>query len=670
MPKTRIENDPPMAPLRGGLLLTGGQEQALTRHFLERISKADSSYQNGWLKTRDLAMAHYGNDVSNRKRPGSVFKMSNMTMNLPKRFSRITTARSHDELLTNEPLIKISVEGMDDSHEDVAAIQRYCAFKMEEAAIASAFREAIMLSTIRGETVVKSTWKTEKMRWFRMARVLVDDNGQIVTARDGNPVTDKDAIEQDEDGIFRLVRDPNVQLPTTPRWENRRVAFTRTMYDGIEAACIDHRDFICDTTASCVHKADFAGIRLGIPLDEVFGMLHPLDKNPLAQKFLKKITKANNGSEAGSASEEPEDRRGEEARPDEAVPSCKFVEVYARVTVSEDGRSDEIAALLDVENDQLMAYDYLANVSPTGRRPFRVVRMEPIPSRWYGMGFYELFSDRHRFCDLFLNRVNVAASLSGNIKLENPNATEEGLAGEPIEFGTDKTYRLRDGYTAEDVFKAIPIPNDSAPSKAMLDTMLQTTQLEAGIVSAGDSALSSMPSSGLATGIRSMDRIANALFKLVLFDFRGSFNAILNDLVPLILAQHDENDAIKLMGEEEAARLKRYRDVSILPYKVKLQLSATKDQDMIANLTQALEMLIRWGSLEPEARERLREIVVKIVSLMGVDNTEKALGAIVPPVLPPTDQAGGDPADLPPMPPAAPSQPEGVETTPADEEAQ
>jgi len=296
--------------------------------------------------------------------------------------------------------------------------------------------------------------------------------------------------------------------------------------------------------------------------------------------------------------------------------------------------------------------------------------MEPIPSRWYGTGFYELFSDRHKFCDLFLNRVNVAASLSGNIKIENPNATEEGLAGEPIEFGTDKTYRLRDGYTAEDVFKAIPIPNDSAPSKAMLDTMLQTTQLEAGIVSAGDSALSSMPSSGLATGIRSMDRIANALFKLVLFDFRGSFNAILNDLVPLILAQYDENDAIKLMGEEESARLKRYRDISILPYKVKLQLSATKDQDMIANLTQALEMLIRWGSLEPEARERLREIVVKIISLMGVDNTEKALGAIVPPVLPPTDQAGGDPADLPPMPPAAPSQPEGAERTPADEEAQ
>lgn len=626
LPELPIEIDPPKAPLRGNLILTGSQERALAANFIERLGQARASYvSDGWLEKRNLAMRHYASNMEDRRRPGTIFEKSNMSLNLPKRYVRITGSRVYDELLTSNPMLSVSVEGKDDEWEDARVIERYCSYKLEEAKMRFTLREAETLAAIRGETVVKTTWKRKTQRYYRSAVVLIGPDGNPVRARDGNPVLQTDVFLDGEDGSKILARDPRVVLTGIPTWEQRRVDMHRTLFNGLESACLDHRDFYCNATESDVQKADYCAITVDFGIDEIKGMLAPLAGQPEAEEFLQRLETSLLTGEAKTESGKPDAWRGETDRHKDSIPQCPFAEVYARVIINEDGQADEIAALIDLENEQLLTYDYLDNISPNGKRPFRVVRMEPVPHRWYGTGFYELFNDRHKFCDLYMNRVNLASSLSGNIKIENPMATEEGLAGEPIEFGTTKTYRLRDGYSPDDVFKVIPIPNDSGASENLLNLLMQVTQLEAGIVSAGDHGMAGLPAAGLATGIKSLDRVANVLLKNILFDFIGSFEDILQDSVALILTYYDDAEAELLMGPESAALLSRYRDISQLPYRVKLQLSASKDADVIENHTRAFEMLVQFEQMPPEARERLRPVLMKILTVMGIEDVDKAL---------------------------------------------
>jgi hypothetical protein len=628
LPQLPIELDPPKAPLRGNLILTGRQEQDLERHFMERLRTARGSYsREKWLEKRKLAMAHYANNVDDRKEVGTIFEKSNMTLNLPKRYVRITSSRVYDELLTSSPMLRVTVEGKEDDWEDARVMERYAAHKLEEARIRSVLRQAETLAGIRGECVVKTTWRRKVRKYWAIADVLIAPNGAPVVARDGNPVTKRDSFERLDNGKMALARDKKIIIPETPVWQTRRVLMHRVLFNGLESGCINHFDFLCATTEECVHKADFCAIRMDFELDDVISMIGgPATEE--SQAFIDRLKQRPDGGEArdGAEAPRPDDWRGEEQRHKDALPQFAFAEVYGRVTLDEDGQATEIAALMDLENEKLLTYEYLDNISPTGRRPFRVVRMEPVPHRWYGTGFYELFADRHKFCDLFLNRVNLAASLSGNIKIENPNATEEGYAGEPIEFGTPKNYRLRDGYTVEDVFKVITIPNDSGASENLLNMLMQVTQLEAGVVSAGDHGLAGLPAAGLATGIKSLDRVANVLLKNILFDFVEGFEHVLTDAVALILTNHDETEAENLMGKEKAALLARYRDVSQLPYRCKLQLSASKDADVIENHQQAFRILMEFLMLPPEVQERLRPVIIKILTVMGIEDVDKALG--------------------------------------------
>ncbi len=623
-----LEMDPPKAPLRGGLILTGHQELELTRYVLDRLREARASYaSDGWMDRRSTAMQHYQNNVNDRRVPGTVFEKSNMTLNLPKRYVRITSSRVYDEVLSGNPLMAVTVEGHDDDWEDSRVIERFCGHKLDQSKTRLVLREAEMLAAIRGEAVVKTTWRKKVQKFYRETDVMVDEENETVRASDGNPVTLQDAWNEREDGSMVLDRDPLIVVSeaNSPRFERRREEWRRAVYDGLEMACVDHRDFYCNTTEPDIHTADFCAILVDMGVDEVQAMLRAVSDTGEATEFLERLKTSlldgDNKANRGQA----DDWRGERERPRDAIPVCPFAEVYCRVMLDGEDEACEIALLVDLHNEQLVTYDYLDNISPTGKRPFRVVRMEGVPHRWYGTGFYEMFADRHKFCDLFLNRVNLASSLSGNIKIENPMATEEGLAGEPIEFGTVKTYRLREGYAADDVFKVIPIPNDSGASENLLNLLMQVTQLEAGVVSAGDHGMAGLPAAGLATGIKSLDRVANVLLKNILADFIVAFEDILHDAVALILTNYDHMEAVRLMGEDGAAILAKHRELTMLPFRTKIMVSTAKDADIVENHSRAFDMLVQFEQMPPTARERLRPILLKILTVMGIEDVDTAL---------------------------------------------
>jgi hypothetical protein len=660
-PADPLQVDPPEAPIRGVLQLTGTQEQRLKELIKQRISRAKNSYIQGkWLDTRRLATAHYQGDFSNRKVPGSIFWHSNISLNLPKRYVRLTSARAFDELLSSDPFISVGPEGDEDPSDEAKALERLLAYKFNEGELRNAFAEAKRAALIRGEAVVKLNWVTRKRRYKRRVRLLLDAEDKPVMARDGNPVCDRDAFFPDPNkpGQEILAKDHRIILTGPPKWSAEQVVtFHKVILEGLEVGVVDYRDFLCDTTEKCVHAADFNAIRLDLPLDEVVAQLNPVKNTPQGRSFLRQVINQAR-PDGDSAQRSPDDIRGETLRPDVAIPLCKFAEVYLRAVVDPDGQSDEIAVLYDIENDLLFAYEYLSNISPTHMRPYRVVRTEPVENRWYGCGLYELFQDRHKFCDLFFNRVNFRSSMAGNLKFENPFATEEGMAGEPIEFGTDKTYRVREGYSPQDAFAIVTIPDDGAASQNLLNMLLQVTQLEAGMVSAGDHGLAGLPASELATGIKSLERVANAMLKVVFHDLIDGFETLLQDAAVLTLSRVSEYEVERLMGPEKAALIKPLRDVDSLRYRVRLVLSNAKDSDVLKSNQQAIDLVMNYiTSVPPEFRPLVRPLFLMVLKTLGIKEADRALPEKAPDA-PPTA------APLPDVPPETPPN-EETEAQPA-----
>ena len=636
-----LRADPPKAPLIGELKLTGQQENMLKTLIKDRITSARGScFQDKWLEERQVATANYGNDFTNRRVPGTIFEHSNISLNLPKRYIRILSAKAFDELLSSNPMISVGPEGEDDSSEEAQAVQRLLTYKFDEAKLRDTLLEAVTAAGIRGEAVVKFSWKKRVRRHRRRCRLLMNGEKPVI-ARDGNPVCDKDTFLPDEndENVKILARDQNITVTGNPTWsQEMSVSFREVVYDGLEACLLDYRDFLCNTTERCIHEADFVAVKVDIPVDDVIKMLAPVKDTPQGQQFINKIQQSGRPEPEAQAGQ-PNLQLGETGRAMAAIPLGNFAEVYIRVQVDPDGETDEIACLYDWKNDQLFTYDYLCNISKTHWRPMRRVCIEPVEGRWHGTGIYKLFADRHKFCDLFFNRVNFKASMAGNLKFENPYATEEGMAGEPVEFGTNKTYRLREGYAKDDAFGIITIPDDGSASNNLLNMLLQVTQLEAGMVSAGDQGIGGLPANDLATGIKSLERVANSLQKLVFHHLINGFEEVINDCAEVILQNISTYEVERLMGKEQAAIIDRCRDLDWLKYKVKLVLSNVKDSETLKANEQAINIATAYHSIQnPVVQTALQPIFVKILKTLGVENADKRLPLPDMSAQPPADQ--------------------------------
>jgi hypothetical protein len=451
----------------------------------------------------------------------------------------------------------------------------------------------------------------------------VDASGKnMIIDRDGNPITPTAAwLDHDEETDTRtLARDPGVQVLGMPRWSDKEylVDIKDTVFDGLVSKALPLSGFICHTDAASIHSAECVGHVFEWSIGEIAAFLHPVIDTREARHALHTCAM----SAGGKRKEE------DEALHIDSMESVKMAEIYVRLPLGPGRAGQELMVLIDTDSQQPIYYDFLQNVTPTKRRPFSVIRMEPEPEKWYGCGFYELFADRHRFIDLMLNRINFAASIAGNIIIEDPEATEEGAAGESLEFGSGKTYRLKKNAKINEVLKIIRVPSDGEHATNLMQVVLQVTQLEAGMTSAGDHGLASLPSAGLATGIKALERVANVLLKDMFYDFVIGIEETLAMCAVVTLRQIPARVVEKLVGPEEASRIHNLREVDLFKYKFKLRLSATKDSDTLQSNNQALQILMAHEELPPAQRRQWRPLFDRLLRTLGVTDVDDMLGPV------------------------------------------
>jgi hypothetical protein len=322
-------------------------------------------------------------------------------------------------------------------------------------------------------------------------------------------------------GNLLLKSDNTTLMPQDAEWIEGLWPFRVVTQEGARCDVVYFKDFLCPLSAPTIHEADINIQLYSLPVMRLVEMFRREDLAAAGVKDLESMRRAvamvrnmAGGSEPTSGASQPRGDHGEEgntAPPNS--PDVELVEAWLRFDVDGDGIQEEIMVVIDRTNRFPVYYDYTANLTIKGRRPFEVIRSRAVDGRWYGIGAMEYFEPEQEFIDLTINRRNFRMSQAGRISWWNPHVTTQGRSQPGVttlEFG--KTYTLLDGYKGEDLAGYIELPDDSENLMEMLNFYMQLMQLKSGVINAGDQEASGLPSSNTATGINDVATSGREMF--------------------------------------------------------------------------------------------------------------------------------------------------------------
>jgi hypothetical protein len=642
--------------------LTAEQERILVDHAVERLRKLErdmgrSLVRNMAWSTQSGTMAAYDTFLGRRQvfewlyennvdwRPavmGGIFEHSNLVVPITRRIVRQMIARAQKYFIGTDPWFATFPQGPADR--DICdKVEKYARWKFDKTKLKEAIAMILQMAFVRGECVVKTTFQKKENIFQRKAKVLVDADGNDILGADGDIITDTDAFVIGQDGMtLVLQRDGVTEQPLVPIFIEKIITRKVVTHSGPTAEPIYYQDFICPLNATSIDDADFCAHLYDAPVMELTDFYSKSPKEETPEAELARLTAAieqirlgaGESGMAKSATGQARVERGEtQLSPDDTNPKMEIAECYIRYDANNDGILEEIVLMLDVQNRRALYYDYLANVTPDGKRPFTAVRINPVDGRWYGLGAVEQFKTSQDFVDLTINRLNFAQGASGRVTFWRPDATFEGSANPNLILNTGGTYTLRPGFSAPDALTYVNLPETKNNDlNFMLNYFTQIVQLESGVVNGGDQEFSGLPSSKLATGIRSIDQAGSEMFSQYLLSLESPLTQIINRLMTILLDNLDKQEAFTYL-EGDAASLISVTpdDVRGMDLNIKLLLTRYHGEQQLQSNAQAANLVAQFYGLPPEVQQKVGLFYRQSLKALGIMEADSIIQAFEPP---------------------------------------
>ncbi|MFZ4695523.1 MAG: portal protein, partial [Verrucomicrobiia bacterium] len=486
--------------------LTGDQEKALVDFAIERLGQLEGelgrnarmavtsdneearrsveAFARSFMGKRELYELTYHNHVEWRPSVlGGIFTKSNLVAPLSRRIVRQMIARANNYFFSTDPWFAAYPVGVDDR--DLAdRVDRYTKWKVEQGTAKTILERSVELAFVRGECVVKTTHVERDQIYEQAARVLVDAQGKDILDANGDFIFESDewipenvkppmqngqvsmgggneaeaSLPPQNTGRMILKKDKTTIMPMPPVYADKLVTRKTTMFRGPEAGIVYFKDFLCPLTASSVQEADCIVHLYDMPVmtlaeltarKEVAGEAKDLEQTQKAVNLIRGM--AGDSTEPKAERNQPRTELGENQNNAAAgMPVTQVGEFYLSYDANGDGIMEEIMLVLDVKNRAPIFYDYTANVTPDGQRPFDVVKINHVDGRWYGVGAMEMFESTQSFVDLTINRINFSQSAAGRVTFWDPSATMEGDRDADLALNDGGTYTLKPGKKAEE----------------------------------------------------------------------------------------------------------------------------------------------------------------------------------------------------------------------------
>lgn len=591
----------PQMPFETSYKLTRDQEEELIDHAMRRLQELEQEtgrdrtgkgdwWMNGgaqpmetdplgahradrtWMGKRCLYDLVYDNNVEHRAVVlGGIFAESNLVVPLARRITRQMTARAVNYYFGTDPWFAAYPVGeFDRARADKA--DRYTRWKTDQSKLKRTLEMGIERAFVLGESVAKTSWKRREQIYKTVATVLVDEAGNDVLGADGDFILEsdewitrqvQDAANPEQtitDGVMVLKRDGITPQPPELIFVAKPVTRRIKHYNGPESKVIHFGDFLCPLKAATIQEADCVVHLYDVPVMELadqwrkdeqgLGASEDAESTRKAIEMIRAISSAGNHTPTAQDSEKPgEDDSFDEIR---SATMVSIAEFHLRYDADGDGIMEEIMLVIDRNSKTPIFYDYEANVTPDGLRPFDVIRVNEIPGRWYGMGAMEMFETTQRFVDLTANRWNLAQSRAARVDFWKPQNTLEGRLNPHLTLNWGGTYTPLGDKTAKDCLESVYLEdNKGMDLKLQIEFFTQLAMNESGVQHANDAQAAGFDSAKLATGIRNIEKSGQEMFSLYLGHLEPGIAGTLIRHVKLLMVNLDEMEVYRYFEDDE-----------------------------------------------------------------------------------------------------------------------
>ncbi len=621
--------------------------------------------QETWIGKRTLYDLTYRNDMRWRVGIlGGIFAKTNLVVPAARRICRQMIARAVNYFFATSPWFSAyPVGAMDRIKADQT--DRYSRWKMDQAKLQRTEEQAVERAFILGEAVIKTSWANRQQFYKTDAEVLVDAEGNDILGADGDYImpSDKWILDSTEDPVtgalipgelMMLDRDGVTPQPEELIFAPKKITRRIVHYKGPEAKVIQFRDFLCPLEAETVQEADCVvhiydkpvmeladEWKKSIPLDATAE--ERMEANRRAVEMLRRIGNTGSQNQSAQNSGAVDDATGERVQSDQTQPIIEIGEFHLRYDADGDGLLEDVFLVVDLKTRTPIFYDYEANVTPDGLRPFSVVRVNEVPGRWYGLGAMEMFQTSQEIVDLWMNRKSFASSSMGRVTFWDPSKTKEGAANGNLQMNGGMTYTLNTGAKAEEALSVIYLDDNKIDDlQQMIEFFMQLMMNESGIMNANDGNVAGMESTKLATGIRNIEKSGQELFGLYLGHLEPGINESLEKMVKIMFANLDPTEIYRYFesgetGGEDSSQMVEINpgDIANLQINTRILLTRRRGEQVIESNSRGIELVKEFYSYPFLIQQILAKKFVDIAKELQWTDAEKYFIPIDVPVMPP-----------------------------------
>jgi len=370
----------------------------------------------------------------------------------------------------------------------------------------------------------------------------------------------------------------------------------------------------------------------------------------LAIELLRKLSHGSGETNTAQNSDSVDASTNSGDRSTNTQPIIEIAEFHLRYDVDGDGILEDVMLIMDRKTRTPIFYDYEANITPDGLRPFSCVRVAEVPGRWYGMGAMEQFESSQQIIDLLINRFNFSQSKSARVDFWNPSCTVEGRSNPNLELNSGKTYTLAPGKTAADALSSVRLDENKGDNLMELaEFFMQLMMNESGVANANDGNVSGMDSTKLATGIRNVEKSGQEVFSLHLGHMEPGIAESLTKMVKLVFANLDQMEVYRYFedgeegGEGGSSVMREINpgDIANIEIDTRILLTRFRGEQILESYTRGWEIVEKFYSLPYEVQVNVAEMAIDMLKAMQVPNAKDRIIPTQAPILPPS--SGGLP---------------------------
>lgn len=671
----------PRVPFVSSLRLAREQETRLVEHAFKRLEELEAElgrsetgeadwYQAAaisdkrkvartFMAKRQLFEMAYNNRMDWRPGVlGGIFEKSNLVVPIARRVIRQMVARANNYFFGTDPWFSAYPIGASDKP-TAERVERYTRHKLDEAGTKGQLETAIEMAFVRGETVVKTTYRRREDIYKQEASVLIGADGKPMLDAGGDfieegdlfvpeqqaavdPVTGQPAADpatgeplMQPTGAMVLKRDGKTVMPATPQYQKQLITRRLTIFEGPDAQPVYFRDFLCPLDAATVQDADSVFHLYDMPVGVIADLYRRrgvLDAGANAEataaaiRLLRDL--ANESGEPKAAKDQRRDELQEDDRRTErTVPVAEIAEVWLRYDADNDGIEEEIMLVLDRKNRQPIYYDYTANMTPDGQRPFDVIRASKVDNRWHGIGAMEMFESSQNIIDLLVNRWNYSQSAAGRVDFWRPYNTVEGDRDPHLKLNWGGTYTPKAGMKAEDCLETVTLPDIKHEAlQNMFEFFLQMVMNESGVQHANDAQAVGMDSAKLATGIRNIEKSGQEMFALFLSSLEPGLQGVIRRMSGVLFFNLNAEEAFTFF-EGDTAQIDQItpEEVRDLELNVQILMTRYRGEQVLQSSGQAAALATQFYGLPPEIQQLLAPLYRDQLKALQVSNADEII---------------------------------------------